>query len=218
MGDPRHENTQDGGVEAVAVASALTSEELACVVHLVGGEFEAADVFGLVTIDGDDDPVFDIGFRSLLVRGLVRLDGDSVGLEEEISVLGRILADASTVWTVFVETSGGPTEPFGLISSRDAGVCLVPGPPGVYSYRPITTDLPREVAGMLDLASGIKAAGADDGDVICRSVVQRLRPKPLESLVLECIEPGQFQYVGDRYTTTFDKDALAEELERTLSA
>ena len=195
----------------------LTAEELSCLPFVMGGAFVAADAFGLAVIESEDDPVFDTGFRSLLVRGLVRLEGDDLGIVEDLAVLGRLLVDATDVWTLLVETAGPSLESFAFVRSDVASACIVPGPAGVFSYRPITTNLPREVAALLDLSSALEIEPGEGGELFT-AAVQRLQPGELASVVVKAVAPGRFVILSSDGGPEVPGRQLPGELARLLGA
>lgn len=191
---------------------ALTVEELSSLPFLMGGECEVADRLGIARIADADDPIFDIGFRSLLVRGLLRIDGDDVELFEELRALGELLTHAEDAWTLAIETDAA-IETLALIRAQERAICLLPGPIGVYSYRVVTADLPTEIAALVKLIPASELPPLRN-NVAAAAVAQRALPAG-SPVFIELDTDGQLSALTGDEHEAHDVPSLAQRLERS---
>lgn len=154
----------------------LTAEELASTAVLQGGHCEFADSLGIERIEDQGQPTFDIGFRSLLARGLVRISGESVLLSPIVKDVGEALANPTAAWGAGIGYEQG-SEAAGFIGIAGGTITLVPGPPGVFSVRPTEAE-PIDVLidTLQDLAASFSGDNEQEGPGRALAFIQQLVP------------------------------------------
>lgn len=175
----------------------LTAEELAATAVLGGGQCEFADSLGIERIEDQEQPTFDIGFRSLLARGLVRISGDSVLLSPIVKDVGEALVDPTAAWGVGIGYEQG-SEAAGFIGLAGGTLTLVPGPPGVFSVRPTEAE-PIDVLidTLQDLSASFSGADEQDGAREALAFVQQFSPNVSSTARVLVGEDGGFSIVEE---------------------
>jgi len=192
---------------------ALTAEELSCVPLLVGGECSFGAAIGIAAVGEVDSVQFDLGVRILTVRQLVNPEGDKFGVASEVCALGEYLIDPSDVWVIGVATPGF-IDTVTLISRGDEAIALLPGPPGIYSYRPVEANLPKEVAALLSgvLAESAAQEAESTPDAVTRPefVVQKLYPTVGAPIPIRVDESGSLEVFMNGEMSFTAVEGLAE--------
>lgn len=193
---------------AEATGFFLTSEELAVLVFLQGGECHFSEALGIAIVESEESPLFDFGFRSLLVRGLVRIDGSSVRLHPVATDLGQALVSPTDAWAVGLGyTDGSDAAAFLTVGART--IVLIPGPAGVFSTRTVAATAIEELTALvLNLADSVSAGAPAEEQWEVLAVAQRLTPQVSEPTQLVVTSRSDLNAVVDGKLVPLSTDGL----------